>query len=157
MNSEQNTERALALVLRTNKPEALLRLAKNAKQEGNTEVERAARLRLYELLPSAEPGTTEHDVWRSIFALEDTLSGERGKTIRLSRTRQKIVRDGELKCVADLILGQPSKGFELLADREMLSLSFEAVALRHPSKFSDPILAAARDRLESVGYKTSIL
>ncbi len=160
MSVEEDTKKALELVARIDEPKALLRLAANAKQKGNIEVERAARLRLYTLLPSQEPGTFEHDVWQSIFALEGALSDERGKSIRLARTRQKIVRDGELKCVADLILGKPSKGFQLLAEREMLNLSFEAVALRHRDKFSDPALMAATERaterLESFGYKTPV-
>jgi hypothetical protein len=152
VNLEQRTKRALELVARTDDPKALSTLAKNARQEGNFEVERAARLRLYALLPSNEPGTIEHDVWQSIFGLEDALSDERGKTIRLSRTRQKIAKDGEVKCVADLILGKTSKGFQLLEERKMLTLSFEAVALRHPEKFSDSVLSAANERLSSAGY-----
>jgi hypothetical protein len=157
VNSEQITKRALELVARTGEPKALLTLIKNAKYEGNFEVERAARLRLYAVLPSEAPGTLEHDIWQSIFALEAALSDERGKSIRLSRTRQKIVRDGELKCVTDLILGKPSKGFQLLVEREMLFLTFEAVALRHPEKFSEHALSIATERLESVGYNRALV
>ncbi len=79
MSVEEDTKKALELVARIDEPKALLRLAANAKKKGNIEVERAARLRLYTLLPSQEPGTFKHDVWQSIFALEGALSDERGK------------------------------------------------------------------------------
>jgi hypothetical protein len=65
-------------------------------------------LRLYEVKPEAQPGTLEHDVWRSIFALEGALTAERGKIVRLSRTRQKIKDVRETATVADLILGCPA-------------------------------------------------
>jgi hypothetical protein len=46
-------------------------------------------------------------VWQSIHALEDVLKQERGKAIVLSRTRQKIGRQGVVGCVADVVLGRP--------------------------------------------------
>jgi hypothetical protein len=151
VNSEKNTERALSLVARTNDPDSLQRIANNAKMEKNYVVERAARLRLYMVKPSAERGTFEHAVWQSIFALEDMLTSERGKTTRLSRTRQKITKDGELKCVSDLIEGKESDGFKMLVERDLIELTFEAVALRFPEKFSTATLEAARRRLIAVG------
>jgi hypothetical protein len=122
----------------------------NAGKAGDAEVQRAARLRLYAVSPAEAPGTLEHDVWRSIFALEDTLSEENGKTTRLSRTRQKIGRDGEHKTVTDLILGKPSAGFAMLVERNMIDHTFEAVALRFADIFAGEVLTAARGRLANV-------
>jgi len=126
-------------------------MVENARRHGATEVERAALLRLYAVLPSAQPGTIEHDVWQSIFALESALKAERGKTILLSRTRQKIGRDGERGTVADLVTGKASSGFGMLVDRHMGKLTFEAVALRHPELFGPDVLTAARCRLSAAG------
>jgi hypothetical protein len=127
-------------------------MAQNARTAGEEEVHRAAMLRLYHVLPSAERGTFDYDVWKSIHALEGELSAERGTTVRLSRTRQKIDRDGEVATVADLVRGPVSDGFKMLLDREMLDLTFEAVALRHPDQFSDDVLQAAASRLREHGY-----
>lgn len=90
-------------------------------------------------------------VWQSVYALEDTLKAERGKTTLLSRTRQKITRDGELKTVSDLVTGKESAGFSMLIERDMPELTFEFVALRHAGRFSQIVLDAARKRLCDAG------
>jgi hypothetical protein len=102
------------------------------------------------------PGTLEYEVWRSIHALEDALTDERGRTTRLSRTRQKIGRQDEAQCVADLVTGQPSDGFRMLAERDMLHLSFEAISLRFPDRFEEAVLDAARHRLAATGNSSPI-
>ena len=141
--------RALALIASCANPNQLRQIAKNARAKGEEEVRLAAQRRLYEVLPSEQPGTLEYDVWQSIHALEGELSDERGKTVRLSRTRQKITRDKEAKTVADLIMGSPSEGYRMLIDRGMQDLTFEAVALRHPERFDQLVLHAARNRLSA--------
>jgi hypothetical protein len=129
-------------------PIALKVMLKNAQRHAQVDVVRAARLRLYAVSPKADPGTLEHDVWQSILALEDSLSEERGKTVRLGRTRPKIARDGEQKTVVDLVSKpSPSEGFAMLIERGMLELTFEAVALRHPERFEADILAQCKTRL----------
>lgn len=149
-------QRSLAFIETCDDPVKLRQMAVNAASKGVREVERAARLRLYAVLPSEQPGTLEYDVWQSIHCLEDTLSLERGKTIRLSRTRQKIGRDGEHKTVADLILGAQSEGFVMLVERNMPELTFEAVALKHTNRFEEPVIAAAKERLKRAGVTSPL-
>jgi hypothetical protein len=134
-------------------PDKLRQISANAQKQGNEAVREAARRRLYEVLPAEQPGTLEYEVWQSIHALEDTLSDERGQTIRLSRTRQKIKRDTEAQTVADLILKRASEGFHMLVERNLPELTFEAVALKHPDRFEDHVLEAALVRLREVGYQ----
>jgi hypothetical protein len=145
------TARALALIADCDEPEKLKRIAANARRLGEEEIYRVASLKLYTVLPSAEPGTLEHDVWRSIHALEGALKDERGRTTRLGRTRQKIARDGERRTVADLVRGKASDGFRMLMDRGMVDHTFEAVALRHRALFENEVVFAATDRLRVSG------
>ncbi|PKQ13212.1 MAG: hypothetical protein CVT70_04340 [Alphaproteobacteria bacterium HGW-Alphaproteobacteria-1] len=74
----------------------------NAEREGAQEIEDAARRRLIEVRASKDVDDPNDpivlDFWKSISALEHELSLERGKTIRLSRTRQKIGRVGVGVC-----------------------------------------------------------
>ncbi len=124
----------------------------NANREKVKEVEDAARRRLIEVRALKDIDDPNDpivlDFWKSITALENELSEERGKTTRLSRTRQKIARVGVEKTLADLALqGQPSDGYHLLKARGMLDLSAEAVVLRYPKRFAREVLDAARLRL----------
>lgn len=151
MTSDDLKRRALERIERSGNPSELRKIADNANRLGNIEVERAAMRKLYAVSPDAEPGTLEHDVWQSIYALEDALKDERGKTTLLSRTRQKIARDGELVTVADLVRKPPSEGYRMLIERGWPELTFEAVALRHPDRFDPAILTAAKGRLKSSG------
>jgi hypothetical protein len=146
------TQRAFELIAKSSDPKQLRQSAANAHRKGEEQVRRAAMLRLYEVQPSEKQGTLEFDVWQSIYALEGELSHERGKTTRLSRTRQKIARDGEEGTVTDLVLGKVSDGFKMLVDREMPQLTFEAVALRHPDRFNSQVIRAARSRLSEAGF-----
>jgi hypothetical protein len=150
-------ERALRLIENLTDAQSLRQLAANARKKGALTVARAADLRLYEILPSEKPGSFEYDVWRSIHALEGTLTNERGKTTRLGRTRQKIARVGELETVKDLIVGtkKPSDGFNMLIERRMPELTFEAVALRHPDRFEQLVLESASERLSAVETNVS--
>lgn len=151
---DDQTTRALDTIAKCSNARSLRQIAKNAGDKGNLEVQRAAKLRLYEVAPDEEPGTFEHAVWGCIFALEDARSSEEGKTVRLSRTRQKIKRDGELKTVRDLITGKASRGFEMLIERSMPQFTFETVALRFPERFDPDCLAAARARLDGTDSRT---
>lgn len=126
----------------------------NAEREGAQEVEDAARRRLIAVRASKDVDDPNDpivlDFWKSISALEHELSLERGKTIRLSRTRQKIGRVGVEKTLRDLTLStQPSDGYHLLRERGMLDLSAEAVVLRYPDRFEPDVLEAARNRLDT--------
>lgn len=149
MNDKQ-VDRMLDFVAVCEDPKQLRQIANNAHTKSPA-LHRAATLRLYEVLPSEQPGTLEYDVWHSIHALEGSLTDERGKTTRFARTRQKIKRDGEAKTVADLVLGNQSAGFDLLVERDMPSLTFEALALKHPDVFDENVRLAASERLAAAG------
>lgn len=151
--STKLAQQALERIARCRDPEELRRTAANAQRLGYREVADAARRKLYKVSPKAEAGTLEHDVWQSIYALEGSLTEERGKTTLLARTRQKIAREGEAETVASLIKKVASDGYKMLLDRGWPELTFEAVALRHPNRFAPSVLEAARARLTSSGVR----
>lgn len=133
---------------------------KNAHREGAVGVEEAARRRLIEVEASKYIDDTSDplvvEFWKSISALELALSEEKGKTIRLARTRQKITRVGVQKTLNDLALQvKPSEGYFLLRDRGMLDLSAEAVILRFPDRFDENVCNAARSRLDAEDSQSS--
>lgn len=82
--------RMLAAVEAADDPEKLRTIIKNARQRAANELANAAFKKLVSILPSAKQGTVEHDFWKTVHAFEQVLTEERGKTTRLSRTRQKV-------------------------------------------------------------------
>lgn len=152
-SDDELTRRALERIARCSEPKELRKMADNAGNAGNHIVKEAALRKLYEVSPSAEVGTLEHAVWQSIYALEDALTEERGKTTRLARTRQKIAREGELKTVADLVTKSASEGYRMLIERGWPELTFEYVALQFTSRFEPGVLEAAKARLSESGVQ----
>ena len=68
-----------------------------------------------------------------VQAFEYTLSEERGKNTRLSRTRQKVAKAGVVQTLSDWAAGsQETKGFRMLLERGMPEFTGEAITLRHP-------------------------
>ena len=151
-------EAALARIVQLEDVAALRALMTNARRLGSEVVEKAAFQRLAQVQPGAPVGSVAFDVWRSIFALEEILVTERGKTVRLSRTRQKIARDGETRTVADLVTkAEASAGFHMLIERGLPALTFEAVVLRHPSDFTQAEIDQARARLSAASVDPETL
>ena len=120
-------------------------MATNARAQGADAVERAALLKLYAVMPSSMTFGKACTRWKTLEIIY------RGKTTLLARTRQKLAKDGELKTVSDLVTGKPSAGFQMLLDRGMPELTFEAVALRHIDRFGPTVLEAAKKRLSAAG------
>ena len=144
-----DNSKPLAVIQASRDPEQLHRFMKNAERMNEPAVRDIAFRRLVEILPKEEPGTLEHDFWRSIFSLEQALSEERGKPVRLSRTRQKVTKLGKMETLKDLAMSRSaSEGFGMLMERNMAELTAEAVVLRHQNHFESAVVAAARSRLQ---------
>lgn len=151
-------EKTLSLIQKCADEKQLRNWIANAKRLQQPGLEKMAIRRLIEVMSKAQAGTLEWDFWRTIYAFEYMLSEERGRTTRLSRTRQKIARDGIEKMLIEWALDKEAKrGFEMLIERNMPELLAEAVILRHPSRFSHDVLEAARTRLLNAGVDPSVL
>lgn len=139
-------------------PEKLEVMICNAKEKGAFEVAEAAFRRRISLVPSERPGSIEHDFWQMINAFEHTLKEERGKTVRLSRTRQKVERVGVVQTLKDWALSnKETDGFRMLIDRGMPDLTGEAIVIRHPEIFGTTVVDVARARLIREGVLGNIL
>jgi len=142
--------RMLAYVETCDDDVKLRQIIVNARERGGFALADAAFRKLIDLAPEEEPGTIEHDFWRSMLAFEQVLSEESGKATRLSYARQKARKIGAVSMLADWTAAKkPSPGFERLLERGMADLSGEAVVLRHPDHFEPEVVAAARARLEA--------
>ena len=90
--------------------------------------------------------------------MEQIRSEEAGKTILLSRTRQKLKRVGVMKTLEDFATHPTStEGFDMLMKRSLPELTGEAIVLRHREHFAENVVSAATARLENVGVDVSKL
>ncbi len=153
-----NQQRILNLIAKCDDPEKLRNWIDNAHRGGQPTIADAAFRRLIATLARKEPGTVEYDFWQTIHAFEHILKEERGRTTRLSRTRQKVARIGEVETLKDWAVSTKSTdGFTMLIERKMPELTGEAIVLRHAEKFDDGVVAAARARLEEAGVNVDAL
>jgi len=143
---------------RCHEPDKLRELIKNARARQQHNVADAALKKLVSIMPSAQPGTVAFDLWRTVYAFEQLLTEERGRTTRLARTRQKIARVGEQQTLADWATGQTeTDGFRMLLDRKLPELTGEAIVLRHAPDFPANVVEAAKRRLTTAGVDIDAL
>lgn len=157
-NKKPDHRKILAFVAACDDAGKLGLLVRNARAQGVAEVADAAFRKLVALVPAERPGTVEHDFWQTVHAFEFSLSEERGKTTRLSRTRQKVAKVGVVQTLRDWATGtQETAGFKMLLERGMPEFTGEAITLRHPEHFEPATLDAARQRLTVAGVDLNML
>ena len=150
--SERN-HAALARVAEMDDPDKLRNLLANAARMGVAPVEEAAfrRLALVQTeAGEAEAGSVEHDFLQTIFAFEQLLREERGKAVRLTKTRTKFTKSGAIKALESFaeVTGEMT-GFDTLMARGLSDMTGEAVILRHPDDFDAATRDAATARLDA--------
>ena len=149
---KDNLDRMLKFVDTCDDPQQLRTLEKNARDRGATDLAEVAFRRLVKILPSERPGTVEHEFWRTVHSFEEVLSEERGRTTRLSRTRQKVNRVGVRQTLIDWALSKTeSEGYTMLLERGLPELAGEAIILRHQDRFEAEVVKAAQARPEASG------
>ncbi|HEV7228906.1 hypothetical protein [Brevundimonas sp.] len=143
--------RQLAYIAKTEDAKELRQLVDRARALGAKPVEEAAFRKMVTLGIDHEAGSVEHDFWVTVNAFEADLKQERGKTVRLGRTRQKVARDGVVKTLADWAIKPPTDGFHMLLERDLPELLGEAIVMRHADRFEPDVVEAARARLIDAG------
>ena len=152
----KDAQKILDLIATCDDPEKLQTWRANARRAGRVDVADAAFRRRIAILPEERPGTVEHDFWQTVHAFEHILTEERGKTVRLSRTRQMVGRVGVVATLKSWAKRtSDTDGFTMLMERNMPKLTGEAIVLRHASQFEPEIVAAARNRLEKAGVNAA--
>ena len=138
--------------------EELRNLMANAKRLGDESMYASAFAQLCRVLPNgASDGTLSDDVlvqkfWKAVHAAEQIKTDQNGKTTRLSRTRQKVAKDGIIVTMESLALKpKPSDGFAILLGHNLPELVFEHIIAEHPARFSETAVIAARQRLTAHG------
>ncbi|GGH57229.1 hypothetical protein GVY41_13635 [Frigidibacter albus] len=153
-----DTKRIVETIETSDDPAQLRRFMANARQKKAAELYDLAFRRLLEVLPDPAPGTVEGDMWRSVHALEQVLTEERGKAARLTRTRAKLTKGGAIPVLRDFDANPELEGgFALLIARKLAEFTGEAVVLRHAASFAAEVVSAARDRLEEAGVETEAM
>jgi hypothetical protein len=136
----------------------LRNLIENAKRHDRQDIVAACVDRLVELGASSAGAASkvEEECWKAIFAAEEFATQQKGRTVRLSRTRQKVARVGVIATISDLA-GSPKvqEGFDILKTGNRLDLSFEAIAVRNPDVFESAVRSIAAGKLRDAGFNLS--
>jgi hypothetical protein len=123
-------------------------LMSNALKKGRADVYQAAFRRLCEIEGKDHTDPVVMEFWKAIAALEQLLFEEHGKIVRASRTRQKAQKEGEVACLSHWALRDAeTRGFEMLVGKGLADLTGESIIMRHASRFSPEVFAAAKARL----------
>ena len=90
----------------------------------------------------------ERESYEAVYAYEEALSKQKGRTIRAGRTWPMIREHGIIAAVERIVTKRKeTQGYRVLVEMGMEDMAFEAVVLRHPKSFSPEAVAASDDRL----------
>lgn len=114
----------IAVIENCDDAEKLKTIRQNALRQNEIEIAEIAFKKLVSIVPAENPGTVEYDFWQTVNAFEYSLSEERGRTTRLTRTRQKVNRVGVVQTLTDWAISKEvTDGFKMLLERGMPELT----------------------------------
>lgn len=152
---------ALSRIAEMDDPDKLRALMVNAERMDVVEVRDAAFRRLALVQAEApedapEAGSLDHDLWQTIHAYEQLLREDRGRFLKLTRTRMRLTKAGAVKALEGFAAAtDETPGFDVLVTRGLSDLTGEAVILRHPDSFDAVTRDAAAARLAKAGADTA--
>jgi hypothetical protein len=133
-------------------PEECMQLAINV-QDKNPDLAREARRRAVELRAASHgiKSAVELELLKALYAYEEVLSEKNKRRTRASRTWQMIDRHGIIVAAERAVNRKiEATGYKVLVAMGLHDLTFEAVIVRHPDKFSQEVVARAKERLEEL-------
>ncbi len=134
------------------KPDEILTVMDNAKIRNRMDVYWAAFRRFCEVEGKDYSDPLLKDFYSMLAAYEALLFEKHERKVSASRTRQKLVRHGERKCLEDWALAKKeTPGFLLLIEKNMPEYTAEAVVVKHAHMFSDDVVSSAKKRLLEFG------
>jgi hypothetical protein len=130
-------------------PEECMQLAINVR-DTNPDLAREARRRAVELRAASHgiKSTVELELLKALYAYEEVLSEKNKRRTRATRTWQMIDRHGIIGAAERAVNRKiEATGYKVLVVMGLHDLTFEAVIVRHPDKFSQEVVARAKERL----------
>ena len=139
-------------VLQLKTPADCERFAINV-QKKFPELVQQARRRAVELR-AAEHGlksVLELELLKAVYAYEEVLSEKHKRRTRASYTWRMIDRHGIITAAERAVNRKlETKGFKELVAMGLDDLTFEAVIIKHPDKFSPEVVTRSKERLEEL-------
>ncbi len=133
-------------------PAECMQLAINV-QNKNPGLAREARRRAVELRAEAHDikSLVELELLKALYAYEEVLSEKNKRRTSASRTWQMIKRHGIIAAAERAVNRKiEPAGYKLLVAMGLHDLTFEAVIVRHPEKFSQEVVSRAKERLDEL-------
>lgn len=133
-------------------PEECMQLAINVRAK-NPDLAREARRHAVELRATSHgiKSAVELELLKALYAYEEVLSEKNKRRTRASRTWQMIKRHGIIVAAERAVNRKiEATGYKLLVAMGLHDLTFEAVIVRYPDKFSQEVVARAKERLEEL-------
>jgi hypothetical protein len=133
-------------------PEECMQLAVNVRDR-NPELARQARRRAVELRAASRgaKSVVELELYKAVYAYEEVLSEKHKRRTRATYTWRMIDHYGIIMAAEKAVNKKmETKGYKELVAMGLQDLTFEAVIVRHPDKFSKDVVTCAKERLEEL-------
>ncbi|MGC2966080.1 hypothetical protein [Paraburkholderia aspalathi] len=138
------------LIDRLKTPQECEQFAKNVESK-RPDLVREARRRAVSLRADEHNASSPvlRDIWEAVYAYEEVLYLEHKRRLKAAHTRRSIARRGALEAIEEIVKRKAvTEGFHRLRNAGLFDKTFESVVLRHPTKFSEQAVEAAKAKLD---------
>jgi hypothetical protein len=126
--------------------------AENAESKARLDLRDEALKRSWALEGLNHSDPLHRDFYAMLNAYEHFLYEKHGRDLKAQYTRRALANKGVIGTLNDWALSpKPTEGFKRLIEANLAEFTGECVVVRHAERFSEPIVAAAKKRLEQFG------